>query len=133
MTTSADLASFLKRPRPSGVAEVEGEAALVGVVRPEVEAAVEVGHVAVEGADAAAAGAFAGLDEDDVGAHVGEKLAGQLALLVANLQDAEAGEGLRGLAAHDAAFRCIPLGQKTFSPSRASRSPGSMPRRSSKT
>ena len=92
-----------------------------------------IGNVAVEGADATAARALAGLDKDDVGAEVGEELAGKLALLVADLQDAEAAEGLRGVAAHDAAFLCMPLGQKTFSPSRASRSPDLMPRRSSKT
>ena len=60
---------------------------------PEVQAALGVGLVVEEGRQVAGGGAARRLDGDDVGAHVGQQLAGERARLGLQLDDAEIREG----------------------------------------
>src|SRR5207302_4869410 len=78
--------------------DVERDAALAGVVVPEVEAALGMRILAGVRADAARRTAFGRLDLDDVRAHVGEQFAAPLAVLIGEFDDADAVE--RALAHH---------------------------------
>ena len=80
---------------------VQGDAALAGVVVPEVEAALGVRHILVERADLALGGAAGRLDLDHVGALVGHELRGPLADLAPNLDHAQVAEGAAGVATLD--------------------------------
>jgi len=73
--------------------EVQDHRALVGVVVPEIERPVGAGNVVDEGADGAGGGTAGRFDFDHVGAHVGKEFSSELAELVAQFDDAEAGEG----------------------------------------
>ena len=75
--------------------EVEGDAALAGVVVPEVERAVGVLDVLVERADAPLGHAARRLHLHHVRAEVGHELAAPLAELVRELEHAHAGERAR--------------------------------------
>src|SRR5207253_4273218 len=78
------------RPR-----DVERDAALARVVEPEEEAPLGVREPLPEGRDGAQRAAARRLDEHDVGAEVGQQLAGERALLVGEVEDAETGERAR--------------------------------------
>src|SRR5438270_511876 len=75
-----------------GGGEVEGDAALPLVVVPEVERALRAGLVLIERPDPPRRAAARRLDLDHFGAEPGEELAGELAALVGDLEDADAAQ-----------------------------------------
>jgi hypothetical protein len=74
------------------LAEIEDDAALVGVVEPEEQAAVGIGVLLKKGADPARRIAAGWLDLDHVGAQVGEQLAAIGAAFVGEVEDANAAQ-----------------------------------------
>ena len=87
ITTSTRPTSRCQILEAGGLGDVEGDGAFAGVTG-GVEERGLTGVVVDEGADMAAAAAAGGFDADDVGAGVGEELAGDLAA-VADLEDAQ--------------------------------------------
>src|SRR5262245_21599051 len=70
-------------------AEVEGHAALGGVVVPERQTAVLVWDIVEKGPHAARGLAAERLDLDDIGAQITEQLAAELSLLIGQLQNSQ--------------------------------------------
>src|SRR5208283_4698962 len=76
----------------AGMVEIEREGALVEIVEPEEQAAVEMREVVEEGADAARVVAGGRFDFDDVGAHVGQQSRAKLCAMAAQVEDPQARE-----------------------------------------
>src|SRR5437867_1222820 len=79
-----------QRRRARGRPPVERDAALAGAVEPEEEAPLRALDALPEGRDRAQRGAAWRLDEDDVGAEAGEELPRKRALLIGEIEDADA-------------------------------------------
>src|SRR5439155_718114 len=79
-----------ERRRARGRPPVERDAALAGAVEPEEEAPLRALDALPEGRDRAQRGAAWRLDEDDVGAEAGEELPRKRALLIGEIEDADA-------------------------------------------
>ena len=79
---------------PLAGGKIDHDAALGGVVVPEIEALFGVGDIVHEGFVAAGRVAFGRLELDHVGAHVGEQLAGPSAAFVAEFDHAQVVERL---------------------------------------
>ena len=97
--TSAVAAKRAKMPAPVGGFQIEGDAALGRVVVPEGQAALRVRDVVEEWPDMAAALAAGGFDLDHIGPEVAEQLAAELAGFIRELQDSQACQRARQLAA----------------------------------
>ncbi|MBK7329994.1 MAG: hypothetical protein IPI85_13175 [Dehalococcoidia bacterium] len=85
-----DIGAFgqaLEQRPPGGSLDIESDAALVGVVGRPVEALLRLGLVMVVRAETPPGIATGAFYLDDVGAHVGEDLSAQKALLIGEIED----------------------------------------------
>src|SRR5208282_5095974 len=85
----------------AGMVEIEREGALVEIVEPEEQAAVEMREVVEEGADAARVVAGGRFDLDDVGAHVGQQPRAKLGPMAGQVENPQARERAGDGLGHD--------------------------------
>ena len=90
------LGQFEKQLEAVGAVQVERQGSFAGAVVPPVEAAIGPGLVVEEWSVAAAEIAVWGLDLDHVGAEAGEQFAGEVALRIGAVEDANAVERSHG-------------------------------------